>query len=594
MKTNPRAEYGKRLEHRRSSAGRLNLWHHRIGNLRLIVFLAAAVLAWLAFQSHRISPWWLAAPACVFVGLMAWHGRVLQRLERFQRAADYYSRAIDRLDERWEGAGEPGNRFKDPSHPYSEDLDLFGKGSLFELLCRARTLAGEQTLASWLKSPAGAEEIRDRQQAVEELRPALDLREDLAVLGADVRSGVHPEALVHWGEAPPRFRSGFTRIAAAVLALFAVASLGIWIALDRHQLFVLVLLIELLFAFSQRRTVGEAVRTSEGAGRDLELLASVLARLERESFRTARLRKLRAALDREGHPPSRLIARLNRLIVLLDSRKNALFAPVAFILMWEIQLAFLVERWRSKNGHAIAGWLEAVAELEALSSLSGYSYEHPEDPFPEISDLAPCFDGQGLGHPLLPESQCVRNDVGLAGEVRVLVVSGSNMSGKSTLLRTVGINAVLALAGAPARARRLRISPLAIGASIRTMDSLHEGTSRFYAEITRLRKLVTLAEGPVPLLFLLDELLHGTNSHDRRIGAEAIVRGLVRRGAAGLLTTHDLALAHIAETLAPQAVNVHFEDHIEDGRIAFDYRLLPGIVRKSNALELMRSIGLEV
>jgi len=188
----------------------------------------------------------------------------------------------------------------------------------------------------------------------------------------------------------------------------------------------------------------------------------------------------------------------------------------------------------------------------------------------------------------------VRNDVSLTAGLKVLVVSGSNMSGKSTLLRTVGINAVLALAGAPVRARSLRIAPLALGASIRILDSIQEGTSRFYAEITRLRKLVSLADGPIPLLFLLDELLHGTNSHDRRIGAEAVVRGLVQQGAIGLLTTHDLALAHIVDVLAPHAVNVHFEDHIENGRIAFDYTLRPGVVKKSNALELMRSIGLKV
>jgi DNA mismatch repair ATPase MutS len=271
-----------------------------------------------------------------------------------------------------------------------------------------------------------------------------------------------------------------------------------------------------------------------------------------------------------------------------------LFAPVAFVLLWEIQLAFFVEDWRRDNGSAVAGWLAAVAEFEALSSLAGYAYEHPNDPFPELSEQSPCFDGRGLGHPLLPEGKCVRNDVSLTGGVQVLVVSGSNMSGKSTLLRTVGVNAVLALAGAPVRAHRLRIAPLAPGASIRILDSLQGGMSRFYAEITRLRKLVTLAEGPLPLMFLLDELLHGTNSHDRRIGAEAVVKGLVRRGAIGLLTTHDLALAHIVDALAPHAANVHFEDHIEDGHVAFDYCLRPGIVTKSNALELMRSIGLEV
>jgi hypothetical protein len=594
QKTTPRTEYESRLKQRQASAADLERLHFRIGNTRLLVFIAAAILAWLAFKSGRISSWWLLIPFCTFIGLMAWHSQVLQRLQRLKRAVDFYERGIARLDERWEGAGEPGDLFRDPSHPYSEDLDLFGKGSLFELLCSARTHAGEQMLASWLQSPAAAEDIRSRQEAVDELRSNLSLREDLAGLGADVRAGVHPEPLVHWGNAPAMFRSDAIRISAAFLTLLTLVSLGIWTAADRHQLFFFSILIELLFVFFQRRTVGKAVSAAEKAGQDLELLSSVLSRLEKESFKTPHLKRLRIALECEGLQPSRVIARLNRLLVLLDSRRNALFAPIALMLLWEIQLVFLIEDWRRKNGHAISGWLAAVAELEALSSLAGYSYEHPNDPFPEISEQSPCFEGRELGHPLLPESKCVRNDIALAGEMQVLVVSGSNMSGKSTLLRTVGINAVLALAGAPVRASQLRISPLAIGASIRIMDSLHAGTSRFYAEITRLRKLVAFADGPIPLLFLLDELLHGTNSHDRRIGAEAVIKGLVHRRSVGLLTTHDLALSHIVEVLAPHAVNVHFEDHIENGHMVFDYRLLPGIVKKSNALELMRSIGLEV
>ncbi len=205
-----------------------------------------------------------------------------------------------------------------------------------------------------------------------------------------------------------------------------------------------------------------------------------------------------------------------------------------------------------------------------------------------------CFEAEGLGHPLMPEAKCVPNDVRLGGEIRLLIVSGSNMSGKSTLLRTVGLNTVLAWAGAPVRANHLKISPLKVGASIRVQDSLQDGRSRFYAEITRLREIVRLAEGGETTLFLVDELLSGTNSHDRRIGAGAIVRMLLDRGALGMITTHDLALAEIAAGLEGRAVNVHFVDSLEDGQLHFDYKLLPGIVERSNALDLMRSVGLEV
>jgi DNA mismatch repair ATPase MutS len=260
------------------------------------------------------------------------------------------------------------------------------------------------------------------------------------------------------------------------------------------------------------------------------------------------------------------------------------------------QLAFAVEARRARFGGEIEGWLRGLGRMEALSSLAGYAYEHPADPFPELlPESSPaCIEAQGLGHPLIPEARTVRNDILLDSNHRLLVISGSNMSGKSTLLRALGVNLILALAGAPVRARRLRLTPLPVGASIRTMDSLHEGISRFYAEIKRLRQIIQLAGENPSLLFLADELLQGTNSHDRRIGAASVVKTLLDRGAMGLVTTHDLALTQIVEEVKPSGANFHFEDQFIEGRMSFDYRLRPGIVEKSNALALMRSIGLEV
>ena len=241
-------------------------------------------------------------------------------------------------------------------------------------------------------------------------------------------------------------------------------------------------------------------------------------------------------------------------------------------------------------------WLRGLGEIEALSSLAGYTFEHPADPFPEfLPASAPAeVRAEGLKHPLIAETKCVANDVSLGPDCRLMVVSGSNMSGKSTYLRTIGVNLALALAGAPVRARKFRMTHVRIGASIRTLDSIHEGTSRFYAEITRLGQIVKLAGQGTPLVFLLDEILGGTNSHDRRIGAGCVALALVQRGALGLMTTHDLALARIADELQPPGANYHFEDQLLNGKMSFDYRLRPGVVQKSNALELMRSVGLDV
>jgi DNA mismatch repair ATPase MutS len=278
----------------------------------------------------------------------------------------------------------------------------------------------------------------------------------------------------------------------------------------------------------------------------------------------------------------------------LDSRDHALVRVAEIFILWTPHLAFRVEDWRRTSGPAVRRWLTAAGEIEALCSLASHAFEHPCDTFPEFAEDGPYLEAHAIAHPLLAEAKAVRNDVTVGGELKLLVVSGSNMSGKSTLLRTLGVNAVLAQAGAPVRAAKLRLSPLEVGASIRVSDSLQGGVSRFYAEILRLRQILDLTNGGRPVLFLIDEFLHGTNSHDRRIGAEALVRGLVTRGAAGLITTHDLALADIVDGLGGRAANVHFEDRVENGEIHFDYIMRPGVVRKSNAIELMRSVGLEI
>ena len=590
----PRIEYERRRAARLLEATRQMGRFRTIGILRLAVLAAGLALAWFVY--HGLSaPWWLLLPVVAFFALADWQGRITRVRRRSERVAALYDQGLARLDDRWAGTGATGERFIEPSHPYAEDLDLFGHGSLFELVSRARTRVGEETLASWLLAPAAPEVVRARQDAVAELRPRLDLREDLALLGEGVRSGEDAKALAEWAVAPPWLISRPTRVLALTLALIAVSTLILWIAGFGGLPFLVALLLGQAYAFRMQANVSRVIDSVDAPGRDLTLLSEVLRRFEGERFTSPRLVELRAALDVKGLAPSQQIARLNRLIDLLDARRNMIFAPLAFILLWPLQLAIALERWRQNSGPAVAHWLAAVGELEALGSLAGYSYEHPDDPFPVLVEGQACFEGEGLGHPLLPETRSVRTDLRLSDELeRVLVVSGSNMSGKSTLLRTLGINTVLALAGAPVRARALRLSPLQVGASIRVQDSLQAGTSRFYAEITRLRQIVELTGGALPVLFLLDEILHGTNSHDRRIGAEGVVRGLIARRAIGLITTHDLALALIAEGLAPRAANVHFEDHLEDGKMTFDYRLRPGTVQRSNALELMRSVGLDV
>lgn len=583
------------MDRREAAARKLESRHHVLGYARLGLAGTGLVMAWMILRGSLPQGWLILIPIVLFIALSRLHDAVETQMARLHRAAVYYRRGLDRLEGRWAGTGEGGEEFREAGHPYADDLDLFGHGSLYQLLCAARTHAGQETLARWLLEPARPGEVRSRQEAVDELRDRLDLREELALLTAEAREGVDSEPLARWAARPASLRSPAARAVMPLMALLTVATLAGWAVAGWSFIPAgAMLAVQSGFGLAWRRRVGQVVTSVERAARDLSLLAQVLEVLEGESFTSPRLAALREALQTGGVPPSRMIARLRRLVELLDSRRNQFFAPIAPLLMWSTQLAFALEAWRERCGPGVGEWLRAVGEIEALSSLAGYAFEHPPDPFPALEEKGPLFDGQGLGHPLIPEGDCVRNDVRLGRDLKLLVVSGSNMSGKSTLLRSVGINVVLGLSGAPVRALSLRLAPLRLGASIRNVDSLQDGRSRFYAEITRLRMIMGLAAEEGAVLYLLDELLSGTNSHDRRVGAEAVVRGLVERGAVGLLTTHDLALTRIAEGMGSEAANVHFEDRVEDGKISFDYRLRPGVVRKGNALELMRAVGIEI
>ena len=594
------AEYARRLALHEESASRWRKIDGRVADLRLVVFVAGLAMAYFVYRSGGDHAWWLGLPAAVFVAIVLAHEPMRRRAERSARTIEFYKRGLARLEDRWAGTGSTGTDYLDLDHPYAADLDLFGAGSLFERLCLARTRAGEEALASWLLAPAAPEIVAARQAAVAELRPRLDLREDLELLGADVRAGIDPAALAAWGDSPRVFPNKALRVVAALLATLGVGGIVAYLTMQggsRVLVFLILLLIlavEGLFALALSKRVDRVLAGVDDRAHDLILLSGLLDRLEGEPLESPLLRSLREALEIDGRPASERIRKLGRLLQLLDSRDNQFFLPFALVLLWKTQLAMRIDAWRASNGPRIAGWLAATGDFEALSSLAAFAAENPDDAFPEIVSGPPFYEAQGLGHPLIARGECVRNDVTLGKDVAALVVSGSNMSGKSTLLRAIGVAAVMAQSGAPVRAKALRLSPLAVGATLRVQDSLQAGRSRFYAEITRVRQVVEVSRGPLPLLFLLDELFSGTNSHDRRVGAEAVIRGLLERGSIGLVTTHDLALAEMVAGLGPRTRNVHFEDHFEAGVMRFDYRIHPGVVTHSNALELMRAVGLKV
>lgn len=586
LTVSPAQEYRLRLARWAERAARAARLNSQITTVRRVVLLL--VIGYVVFDPTEMQA---LVPLAILVIPSAFVQNVVIRRWRIAtRAATYYQHGLERLEDHWIGHGVDGRRYLDTANLYADDLDVFGRGSLFELLCTAETPMGQDVLAGWLTRLDPIETIRARQQAVRQLREDLDLRESLAALDLNLHSA-RPNDAIRWATAEPILRNRFETVVGMLVAWGLVAGVVVT-SLARSQRWPLVVVpmaLAVAFYLWRRGATREVCRHTGSAGRCLGVLFELRAAIygRSETVPTA-LAEIAARLDRGLRFPSGRLARAYGLLLqgtVLHSLAVQLFPPL--------------DRWRVRTGGGPtgSGMADAIAaggELEALAALSAYAFEHPADPFPQLVDGEACFRGEGLAHPMMPRAASVANDLSLGGDRRLILISGSNMSGKSTLLRTVGVNAVLALAGAPVRATRLEISPLSIGAAMRFRDSVHEGASYFYAVLRRLRDVLQMTAGKQPLLFLFDEILQGTNSQDRLLGAEAIIRRLLDARAIGLMTTHDLALTQIVGDLAPRAVNMHCEDQLVDGQMSFDYKLRPGVVTKSNAVALMRSMGLDV
>ncbi len=594
----PHAEYTQRLAARKQTVAAKDALHKQIGNAKLATVIVTIVLLWLSLKDEVISAYWLAIPIVVYASLAVAHEFALRTLAHARTAVAFYERSLARMEDRWAGTGATGERFRNPKHVYADDLDLFGTGCLFELLSTARLPMGEERLAQWLSAASPVPEIHERQTVIVELRDKLDLREELAPLGEDLKVRLDPRSLENWAEAPRLLPAGAWRIVSALLAISAAATTIYLLATLRLWPLAVVLALEVIVLLWLRIRAEKVVSTLACNAEGLGLFADILQRLEREPFASPRLQGFATELKTRPRAASQSVRQLANIVYWIDAREDLLGRLLELPMLYTIQCAFAAEAWCKRHGGKLRTWVDIAAEMEALLSLASYSYEHPDDPFPEFVEEIPnapaIFLGEELGHPLIPSAECVRNTVRLDPQSRVLLVSGSNMSGKSTYLRTAGINAVLALAGAPIRGKSLRMTPILLGTSIRRVDSLQEHRSSFYTEILRIRDVFELAEGSARVLFLFDELLEGTNSNDRRIGSQGLLRALLDRDAMGIVTTHDLALTEIAQVLPNAVRNVHFQDYVEEGKMRFDHKLRDGVVAKSNALELMRLIGLRV
>lgn len=589
----PLSFYTRRAHEVQLSAEQIN---ERRGKWLAVSVLLAVLTVVVLYRSFitKKTPYWsaifpLAAVALALRRTQHYRSEVLKLVT----LGEYYDKGIARLKRDWDSLDE-GKDFIDSAHIYSTDLDLFGRGSLFQLLCSARTHLGRETLASWMKSPASKEEVLARRDAIFELRDRRELLESVAAAGttsfSNCRQGTFKNWVAEMSSLSP-FPAWAPVLALLLASILLALPLFYWagsLSLQNVWFSIgVVLALELALAGLLHERVRSIIASVQMPSIELPIICELLRIIEWESFSSMRLVGLASRLKNHQYTASNGLRRLNRFVRLLDQRDN----PVLILFLWGTQLSMPIDRWYRRHGANLLEYLSSLGEFDALLSLSAYAFEHPQDVFPEMVDQAPVLNAKQLGHPLLDETVCVRNDIFLDENTRFLIVSGSNMSGKSTFLRAIGTNGVLAWMGAPVRCAALRLSKLQIAAAIGIQDSVTDGRSHFLAEMQRLRRMIDLA-GEGPVLFLADEIMSGTNSHDRRIAAEWVIRALVRRNAIGLITTHDLTLTEIAANGLPGR-NVYFEDSGEGGDLKFDYKLHSGLLTHSNALNIVRMLGID-
>ena len=595
--TAPRAAYENRLREVTEDVRELSQRDSRFVQFRTAIFLGALALGILCIgESEHISWFWMLIPVVLFLSLLPFHQKCHRKQATAKAICRFHASRIQRLDRHFGTEIADGSEFADELHPWTQDLDVFGRGSLFQMLNECRTLPGRRHLASWMTQICEGETIRVRQARAQGLKQSLKLRESLACIPDSANWQTAELLLKNWVQDPSQPIPVWVLIWSSMIGLAAVPVISL-VMLDMLSLKYLLMMIVLQTpaVIMTRRQIRHTAAQMDNVDSALRQFGNVIEVFEQHHVDEPAVRDLQNRFHSESETASRAIHRLSRLTEWQNNAmRNQFFAPIAWACGLFVLLTHLLECWRRQHGRDVPDWMETVACLEATVSVAGYSFDHPDDCLPEISDNEPILVAENLGHPLLKNEACVRNSVSLTMTTPLLLVSGSNMSGKSTFLRSIGSSVVLTFCGSVVRASRFRTYPFQLATAMRVSDSLQEGRSLFFSVVRRLKTVVDLTESPRIVLFLLDEILHGTNSHDRRRGAEAVIRSLVAHHALGIVTTHDLALTQIADTMASQAVNKHFEDTIVDGTMTFDYTLRDGVVERSNAIALMRMLGLDV
>jgi len=592
----PQEVYNSRAEEFGAKAVRLQKLSNRLSMGRLVAF-AGGLILFVALSTVSI----VAAIAFLLISLVlfAWmvirYGITERQRNHFRHLEEINKLEIRCLDGDFSGY-KSGEEYAERDHPYTYDLDIFGRTSLFQLICRTTSKPASDLLAGYLKQPAPDEEIMSRQEAVEELTPMTSWRQELITIGYENSgAGNDPSALLRWLGSNDLFRNRRReKTIIRCLSILALASIALVIAGFPVILLAPVFTVNFIVYFTRFRKI---TKLHEQVSRSSDLLrtySSAIGMIEKETFRAGKLKMLQGSFRGESDASGQ-VRTLARLVNRLDSRLNVLVSiPLNLLFFTDMRFCLALEEWKGQHAARIPGWFAAMAEFEALSSLANLAFNNPSWVFAEIVPDFFTFRAVNMGHPLIPEKRRINNDFESSGHGKTVLITGSNMSGKSTFLRTCGINTLLALAGAPVCASSFSLSHVRIHSSMRISDSLEENISSFYAELRRLRSVITEAEKDPRVFLLLDEILRGTNSDDRFTGSVALIKQLMGYGTVSMVATHDLRLAGFSEDIPGEIDNYHFDVKISGEELFFDYKLTPGVCSSFNASLLMKKMGIKV
>lgn len=595
----PNTWYTQRIDETLRQLSKTKTQINRISLLRVLLFVAGFAGLILFYRSGT---WAVVLTVCCtflpFFILVKVHNRLYFRREQLETQLKLNQDELKGLEGDYSVFDE-GREFIDAGHPYSYDLDIFGRKSLFQALGRTCTHIGKQTLATWMQHHLTEKTaIETRQESIRDMSRRMEFREAFRVTGSINRGAdSDEEEISRWSRTP----SVLQHLWWVKLCLWAVPGINI-LLLALGLLHILSLswfgmmftvFVILSFGLIQRVTL-----IQESYGKKLKTLnryARLITLAKGETWQAPALRELTDKLDIDGHSPAEALTQLSKELDRLDLRNNQLlYVILEGSMFFQLRQIVRIERWKARYGKYLMGWLEAVGELDALCSLGTFAYNHPAYTYPTIAGQSFCFLARNMGHPLMPEAQCVKNDATIPSRPYFLIITGANMAGKSTYLRTIGVNYLLACMGCPVCCESLTLYPAQLITSLRTTDSLSDNESYFFAELKRLKRIIDLLDEGQELFIILDEILKGTNSADKQKGSLDLIRQFMRLKADGIIATHDLLLGTLADQFPEYIRNYCFEADIKDNELTFSYRLREGVAQNMNACFLMRKMGITI